>query len=68
MHIIKNMENIGQPEISENNLQRTVRKTIIGIAKGQFTCPEDIHAYDDVIAELFYDENDSTLSFSERNS
>ena len=34
-------------------LPNSEKNSIIGMAKGKFHCPEDIHQYDDEISELF---------------
>ena len=45
----------GVPIVQMTLLPRPQRKSIIGTAKGEFKCPEDIHLYDNEVAELFGD-------------
>lgn len=43
----------GEPVVQMTSLQKPQKKSIIGVAKGEFECPDDIHFLDDEIAEMF---------------
>ena len=43
----------GVPVVQMVLLPKSHKKSIIGAAKGEFKCPEDIHLYDDEISGLF---------------
>ena len=42
----------GVPVVQMVLLPKTGKKTIIGAARGEFHCPQDINRFDDEIAEL----------------
>ncbi|MBQ6503949.1 MAG: type II toxin-antitoxin system Phd/YefM family antitoxin [Flexilinea sp.] len=44
----------GDPVAQLTLLQKPHKKPIFGVAKGEFTYPDDIHYLDDEIADLFY--------------
>ena len=46
----------GTPVAQMIPLPKHEKKSFIGIAKGEFTCPDDIHFGDDDISEMFYGE------------
>lgn len=43
----------GVPIVQMVLLPKPEKKSIIGIAKGSYKCPDDIHLYDDEILKLF---------------
>ena len=43
----------GTPVVQMALLPKPEKKSIIGAARGEFKCPDDIHLYDDEIADLF---------------
>lgn len=45
----------GVPIVQMTLLPRTEKKSIFGVAKGEFKCPDDIHYLDDEIAAMFED-------------
>ena len=44
----------GEPVAQLTLMPKPEKKSIIGIAKGEFSWPEDIHYLDDEISEMFY--------------
>ena len=43
----------GVPIVQMMLIPKPEKKSIIGAAKGEFKCPDDIHLYDNEISELF---------------
>lgn len=43
----------GVPVVQMTLLSKPEKKSIFGVAKGEFKCPDDIHYLDDEIADMF---------------